>query len=63
MPKRVGAYNQLKKMKLKYKVIKGKKVYTLKQEGTKDAHYKFLRIKSSAHHPSEQLHKLHHNQA
>jgi len=33
-------------MKLKYKIVKGKKVYTLKQEGTKDAHYKFVKIKS-----------------
>ena len=36
----------LTKMKLRYKIVKDKKVYTLKQEGTKDAHYKFVRIKS-----------------
>jgi len=32
--------------KLKYKIEKGKKIYTLKQKGTKDAHYKFVKIKS-----------------
>lgn len=37
-------------MKLKYYEKEGKKVYTLKEkinnEKTKDAHYKFIRIKS-----------------
>tara|TARA_Y100000034_G_scaffold96937_1_gene118222 strand:- start:1147 stop:1278 length:132 start_codon:yes stop_codon:yes gene_type:complete len=36
--------------KLKYHILKGKKVYTLKSEvkdvSTKDAHYKFVKIKS-----------------
>ena len=31
--------------KLKYTIKKGKKIYTLKQKGTKDAHYKFVKIK------------------
>lgn len=44
----VGLLNFQNKMKLKYKIdSEGKKVYTLDENNSKDAHYKFIKVRDA----------------